>query len=341
MDYLKLVLSLAQECVRNAPVIVLGSGASAAHGIPGMKPLGDTLVASSPPGTGHDRDFTSWGAFCEKLKETDLESALTEVHLTEAMTTHVVTTTWKYLNPFDVKVFDQVIANRRMLPLSRLFSHLFDSTHSTIHVVTPNYDRIAEYAAEAAGFAAYTGFTYGSIGQRADKAPRMMQGKAEIRTVSVWKVHGSFGWFVDKDGLVTALPPRLSLPAEMQPVIITPGIEKFRLTHDEPFRSIMASSDSALRTADAFLCVGFGFNDTHLQSLLLERCHVQGVPLVLITMEISTKAKSLFAGGKFARFMALENCAEGTRLYCNEAPDGVVLEGVKLWQLSQFLNLVM
>ncbi|BDB29499.1 hypothetical protein CTP10_R69140 (plasmid) [Cupriavidus sp. P-10] len=151
MDYLKLVSSRAQECVRNAPVIVLGSGASAAHGIPGMNPLGETLVASAPPGTAEHRDLASWDDFCEKLKETDLESALTQVHLTETMTRHVVTTTWEYLNPFDVNVFDQVVANRRVLPLSRLFSHLFDSTHSTIHVVTPNYDRIAEYAAEAAG----------------------------------------------------------------------------------------------------------------------------------------------------------------------------------------------
>lgn len=60
MDYLKLVASLAQECVRNAPVIVLGSGASAAHGIPGMKLLGEKLVASTPPRGAQDRDLTSW-----------------------------------------------------------------------------------------------------------------------------------------------------------------------------------------------------------------------------------------------------------------------------------------
>ncbi|MDR5796503.1 SIR2 family protein [Caballeronia sp. LZ008] len=341
MDYNKLVTTLAQECVKELPLIVLGSGASAAHKIPGMGRLGDHLVASSPPENAGAQDLDGWKSFCEKVKVTDLESALTEVQLSSAMTNHVVTTTWNYLNPFDLEIFDQVVANRQLLPLSRLFRHLLDSTVSTIHVVTPNYDRLGEYAAEAAGFAAYTGFSYGFIGRRTERAPSIKHGKVEGRTVSIWKVHGSFGWFVDEDGVVTGLPPRRSCPAKLRPVIITPGIEKYRLTHEEPFLSIKANADKAIRSANAFLCVGFGFNDSHLQPLLVERCQTKGVPLVLLTQTITEKARDLFKRGRFARYMALEQCSEGTRMYCNDTPDGVVLEGVEYWQLDNFLNLVM
>jgi len=340
VDYIKLVSTFAQECVRNAPVIVLGSGASAAHNIPGMVSLGQHLAESTPPANASAEDLAGWKSFCDLVKTTDLESALTEVHLGKTMTDHVVATTWDYLNPHDLAVFDQVVANRQHLPLSRLFRHLFNSTVKTVHVVTPNYDRLGEYAAEAAGFAAFTGFTYGCIGTRADGAPSMRHGKSEVRTVCVWKVHGSFGWFVGADGLITGLPPRQGCPSGLRPVIITPGIEKYRLVHDEPFLSIKASADKAIRAAEAFLCVGFGFNDSHLQPLLLERCYTKGVPLVLITRTITDKAKDLFKGGKFGKYLALERCAEGTRFYCNEVPDGATLEGVGYWSLDEFLKLI-
>jgi hypothetical protein len=37
------VTGLAQKCIQDVPVIVLGSGASAAHGLPGMGHLSDWL----------------------------------------------------------------------------------------------------------------------------------------------------------------------------------------------------------------------------------------------------------------------------------------------------------
>ncbi|WP_341773025.1 hypothetical protein [Burkholderia multivorans] len=171
MDVTKLVAKLAQECINNAPIVVLGSGASAAHGIPGMFQLGEHLKNSNLPADANEADRKSWKTFCEGLETLDLESALTQVVLTEAMTRHVVWTTWDFLNPYDLKVFEQLIANRRLLPLTRLFQHLFRSTVTDVQVVTPNYDRIAEYAAEAGNFTPYTGFTFGTLASRSPKPP--------------------------------------------------------------------------------------------------------------------------------------------------------------------------
>ena len=162
-----------------------------------------------------------------------------------------------------------------------------------MHVVTPNYDRLAEYAADSGKLAHYTGFNYGSIRARVTNGrPRIHIGNAPARTVNIWKVHGSFDWFRDNDGIIIGLPVSTVRPPNVSPVIVTPGIDKYRLTHDEPFHSIKSEADRALQNADAYLCIGYGFNDTHLQTTLVERCRGKEVPLVLLTKTISSTAKA-------------------------------------------------
>lgn len=341
MDVLELSHRIAQDCISQVPVIVLGSGASVPHGIPGMGPLGEHLAESLLPAMTTD-EVAGWEEFCEKIQSTDLETALTEVTLSEAVTQHIVRCTWDYLNSADIEVFYKSVLDRDLFPLSRLYKHLFNSTASQLEVVTPNYDRIAEYAAEVAGYYAYTGFTYGMLGQRAQQpGPRIYIGTRPQRTVNIWKVHGSCGWFSDADGVVVALPPMPNCPAGLEPLIVTPGIEKYRRTHDEPFRTTIQNADAAIRSARAFLCIGYGFNDTHLQPLLVERCNSQGVPLVLITRTISEKAHEFLKSGKCRQYLALEKSTAGTRIYSNERPDGAELVGKAYWQLGEFLSLIM
>lgn len=342
MDLLKFTQSFAQECIGKLPLIVLGSGASVPYGLPGMGSLGEHLAASQLPPGMTDKDISGWTEFCATLPQTDLESALTEVSLTEAVTQHIVSTTWKFLSAADVRVFEQVVANRQSLPLTRLYQHLFQSTAQDIQVVTPNYDRIAEYAAEAGGYCAYTGFSFGLLGHRAQNyVPKIFSGGKQIRTVNVWKVHGSFSWFRDQHGVVVSLPPMAAPPAGMEPVIVTPGIDKYRRTHGEPFRTLMQNADAAIRTAAAFLCVGYGFNDEHLQPLLVERCDSDSAPLVLMTKEISEKAHEFFKSGKCRKYLALEESLAGTRVFSNDIPDGQEIQGRSFWQLPEFLSLIM
>lgn len=342
MDVLKLVRTLAQDCVRQSPVIVLGSGASAGYGIPGMWHLGEHLSKSVPPAESVPVDLKGWQEFLDLLPNSDLERALTETSLTQRMTSHVVSTTWSYLNKADLSIFQKVCADRHFLALTKLFTHLFRSTNREIQVITPNYDRLAEYAAEAGGFMAYTGFSYGLIGKRSSQPhPRVVYGKTPARTVNVWKVHGSFGWFGDAMGELVSLPPAAEIPVGLQPMIITPGIEKYRRTHDEPFRTIMHQADQAISSASAFLCVGYGFNDQHLQTLLVQRCHSSTAPLVLITKQISPTARDFLKSGRCQRYLALEESDTSTKVYSNETPDGLDMPNTALWRLENFLNLVM
>lgn len=341
MNEFESMQSLLQDCVGKLPVIVLGSGASAAHGIPGMDPLGRHLAASILPATCQtEPHLAGWGDFLDKVQKMDLESALTGVNVTPEVLEHIVHTTWKFLNAADFRIFEQVLANRRLLPLSQLFQHLLRSTSLELQVVTPNYDRLAEYAAEAAGYSAYTGFTFGMFGERAVDVPRIQVGRRPARTVNVWKVHGSLGWFSGKEGSIVALPPLGEIPSGFTPVIVTPGTEKYRRTHEEPFRSAMHSADDAVARASAFLCIGYGFNDDHLQPLMMERCTRPEVPMVLLTKEISLTAHRFLRSGRCSRYVALEEAPTGTRMFSHEVPDGLELAGESFWRLDQFLPLV-
>jgi hypothetical protein len=340
-DPKKTVLELAQECISKAPVIILGSGASAAYGIPGMPQLKNHLLSVACPTTAKSDEVARWSEFQTKLVTTDLETALDGVQLPETLTQLVVESTWDYLAPFDYQVFEQAIIGHDLFPLTKLFLHLFNSTRNDVHVVTPNYDRIAEYAADAGKLAHYTGFHYGHIRARSITGRlRVQVGHTAVRTVNIWKVHGSFDWFRNSDGIVVGLPVSSTRPTNLLPVIVTPGIEKYRLTHDEPFHSIKSEADRALQSADAYLCIGYGFNDEHLQTTLVERCRDKDIPLVILTKSISATAKKFLNRGKYRKYLAIEESSSGCRIYSRDFPGGENIAGDSIWQLGEFLKLV-
>ena len=159
----KSAAAIAQEFAQGAlsatPVIIIGSGASAAHGVPGMSALAAHLTSAAPPAAWTAEETKEWAAFLAHLKAgTDLESALQAVRPTERQTHFIACATREFLLPSDLAVLSALLADRHHLPLSRLYRHRFDSTHTTLHVVTPNYDRLAEYAADAAGVSTLPGF---------------------------------------------------------------------------------------------------------------------------------------------------------------------------------------
>lgn len=306
-----------------------------------MPKLQDHLLTVTPPAGVTPEEHDSWKDFHARLSTVDLETALNDVRLSDRLTSLIVDSTWEFLAPHDYAVFEKLLKDRQLLPLTALYKHLFNSTATEINVVTPNYDRLAEYAADAAGINHYTGFTYGYLRSRCPQGSlRMPVNGARPRTVNVWKVHGSFDWFWDTDNIVMAVPVGKVKPAGVTPIIVTPGIEKYRKTHDEPFLSIKTEADKALRNANGYFCVGYGFNDPHLQTTLVEHCREQSVPLVLLSKTISPTARAFLASGKVRKYLALEQRGTGSNMFCPDYPGGVELPTSSIWQLNEFLKLI-
>lgn len=334
-------LEFAQGAISATPVIILGSGASAAHGVPGMGPLASHLCGMPVPASWDAGEKLEWGSFLSRLGAgDDLETALQAIRPSRQQTDFIAETTRSFLVPSDRGALVAILSNRRHLPLARLFKHLFSSTHKTLHVVTPNYDRLAEYAADAAELSAFTGFSLGHLQTRAkDPTTRIFVQGQQTRTVCVWKVHGSLDWFHDADDRIIALRHADETPSGFIPLMITPGIDKYRLTHGEPFRTIFSCSDKALEEARSYFCVGYGFNDEHLQTKLVERCDTESIPLVVITQELTPTAKAFLRSGKCRRYLAIERSPTGSRFYTHQEPGGFDVPGQELWKLADFLNI--
>lgn len=336
-EVLNKISKQAQDYYKNTPVIILGSGASAAFGMSGMWKLAQHLMANVDVVDLHDNEQTSWQNFCEKLQANiDLETALHDTPLSPELTGRVVSETWNLLAPEDFKVFEKSLNNPSLFPLGKLLKHMFRSTAKELNIITPNYDRLAEYACEQENIHHYSGFSHGYRGYSAKKDYLSCS-----RQVNIWKVHGSLGWFTNYNGVITSLSNINEIPNDLTPLIVTPGIEKYRSTHKEPYKTIIHESDDVMDGATAYLCVGFGFNDEHIQTKLVNRCANNGASVIIITYELTEATKEFIATESTDKYLAIEFAQDNkSKIYSSVLDAPVEVEG-DFWSLKGFMNLIM
>lgn len=327
----------AQRFLSERPVIVLGTGATIPYGLPSVAELANGLLTSikdNPPG---------WEDFSKRLGETeDLEQVLQEVTLPGDTVRLLVDATWEIVSSKDAVFYQQLLMKDVVFPLAELFRYLLRTADPHIRVVTTNYDRVAEYAANYVGAYVSTGVTPGWL-QRflpgsvdSERTPaRGYEGQ-----VTILKVHGSLDWFRNATDDVVGVPLSQSIPSNTEPLIVTPGTTKYQKTYNEPFRSVMAASDQALRKANCYVCVGYGFNDEHVQPVLVKRVLKDDIPLVIVTRTLTSAARKAFLMKPPKKFLFLEKSDTGTKIYNQDHPDGVSLAGVSVWEMRHFMDLV-
>ncbi|MCK5858039.1 MAG: SIR2 family protein [Abyssibacter sp.] len=339
MNY-EAIAKLAQNCIQHHPAIVLGSGSSAPHGIRGMAALACVLQQNVVPDGGAEE--RSWRQIQEALTNGDgLEVALQRHTAPASLVQKIVAQTWLTIAEDDLKLLESAAAAEEHLPLADLIRGLFRSANRTISVVTTNYDRVAEIAADASGHIHANGFSPGLIRRREGADPiRIHRGNFVARTVRIWKVHGSLDWFEDKQGQPVSLPLRDRLLDGFSPLIVTPGVSKYERTYDEPFRTAIQGADVCLSHASAILCVGFGFRDGHIQPKLVERCRQQNIPIVVLARTLTAEAREFLRTNAGTRYLALERCQNGTRCFTDDHPDGTELPGHNIWSLPDFNEMV-
>lgn len=331
----------AQGCFQNHPVVILGSGASVVHSIRGMGELAKYLLDHVVASEGEETD--AWLLIRTALVNGDgLEEALLKTPAPLSLVRKIVGLTWKAIAADDLAVMARAVRGQERFHLSELINGMFKSTHPVVNIVTPNYDRIAEYASDIAGYIHATGFVPGIICSRegADVVS-IRRGAHPARTVRIWKVHGSLDWFAGIDGRVISLPISMDLPEMFDPLIVTPGVSKYERTHDEPFRSAIQGADAALGSASSFLCVGYGFRDRHIQPKIVERCHQRNVPIVILARTLTDEAKSFLSKNAGQAYLALEKDGEGTRVYSPDNANGTTIAHADVWSFEYFNKMVL
>ncbi|HBO4407161.1 TPA: SIR2 family protein [Pseudomonas aeruginosa] len=328
----------AQDYYGKAPVIILGSGASAAHGMSGMGALAKHLVAHTDVSGLSAAELEVWKKFCQILSNgVDLESALHQVTATEELTSRVVKATWALIEYEDIEIFQKSLQDNEIFPLSRLLEHMFKSSLKMLNIVTTNYDRLAEYACDQGRIHHYTGFTHGFFRQLAPPTEI-----TSARRANIWKVHGSLDWFQSPLEDTVALSNNQGIPDNYQPQIVTPGTQKYQKTHLEPFRSIIKNADQAINEAGSYLCIGYGFNDEHIQPKLMVKCVRQKTPITIITYTLSESAKNLILDGKAQNYLAIERGETDGQSIVYSSLDKIPLTVEKnIWSLEGYLSLIM
>lgn len=277
------------------PVIVLGSGASIAYGVPGMGNLAKALTDYFKSNVFTDtKSQEAIDAFLESLSSGQgLEDALLDVKVPEDVENAIVMIVWNLIADADRVVYDKYVSGSE-INLKRLFDHIiYNDPKKVVNVVTTNYDKIAEYAACQTSAYVNVGFTTGIMGKLKEKIVSNPQKLEEDYTgyINILKVHGSLDWF-KRDGVVYNFPNTTRIPKGCTPCIITPGTNKYERTQQEPHRQLLSAVDKAFSNASGYVCIGYGFNDQHVHPMLLKNARGRKAKILIVTKDITDSIKT-------------------------------------------------
>lgn len=323
---------LGAKLFGNSPLIVLGSGASIPYGLPSMKDLAEAIenddVIKAEP------EFEN---LCKTIAEHGLESAIDSVQLQQQTIERIRYLTWDTINKSDAEFFDK----HHLTPPKEfvdLLNKVVAPTPNTAVIVTTNYDRLPEYAADGIDATSITGFE-GSILRKLEIPTleiNQRRTRCRERAVNIWKVHGSLDWFIDNEDRVISIPMARNIPEGFTPLVVPPGKEKYSSTHKEPYRSIIAEADKAFVQAKSYLCIGYGFNDEHIQPKLLEQI-ATGKPIVILARTMTPACKQHIIDANIRKYLIFERLdEEHTRVYSNGWSE--TYEG-QFWSLAEFLKI--
>ena len=295
MDYDALV-KFVQEHFTDGLALVIGSGLSAAEGIPGMPALATHL--SNGAGALTENDTILWNQIKAVLDTGEgLEAALLQQPPSDTLEVWIAQRTCELMMPKEREVMSAVLRGDRSLRLTTFLAKVLKPTNG-LPILTPNYDRLIEVACEMAGFHVDT-TAVGHYAGAFDHTRSCMGSCRGITTHAkttvldhfpraiVLKPHGSFDWYQSGSDA-----RRCSLDLDAERLMITPGINKYRAGYNAPFDKHRDLANDFIKQAGRLLVVGYGFNDDHLQTHLVKRIQ-DGTPTLILNQSASLKVEKL------------------------------------------------
>lgn len=322
------IFNFVQKAVSTPPLILVGSGGSAPYGLPSMTELGKHLVDSLDIKYKTD---SSWNQFYENLRNgQDLETALSNLSLSDCIIEDIRKETWKLISEKDLILFREVIFNNKTIDIGRLIKKFYQAHPKCVNVITTNYDRVIEYACDSVKLPIYTGFSglylkdyHGNFSNK--------------DTVNIVKVHGSLDTFKDVHGASLNIPLMNKIPDGLVPEIITPGSSKYRAVLKGNTRDLLSVSDEMIKHAKSFLCIGYGFNDEQIQEKIISKIR-QDTPIVVVTMRLSDSAAHLITNNAKNYVTIQMGDMTNTTEFCINK-EITVLDG-DFWSIGGFMKII-
>lgn len=333
-EKLEKLTTTIQKYLDGNPVILIGSGGSIPYGLPSMNDLANEIKTKLDDMYSEEN---SWKKFLIELeKSNNLEYALEKIDLKEEIHHSVITVIWSIIDRADRDIITHFLRTGTNPSVSLILKKFIQQTGTT-NIITTNYDRLIEYAIDSVQGIVRTGFigdcikSFGFISEKNDLK----------RCINLFKVHGSIDWFRHKINfnlLATNLYEQDKLSDVYDAMIVTPGNGKYKETHNDPFRTIMAEADKALRNSPAYLCIGYGFNDEHIQPIIIDENRNKTKPIVIVTKNITKRMEDLFLKNEGSSCVILsENQDGGTVVHYSKSDIEVFDE--EYWQLDKFYKL--
>ena len=313
----------------------MGSGASATFGLPTMNDLAIEIC-------NHRDNFSDDEEICEfftNIKQgIGLETALgIDSQMSQTDKDLIRKIVWDTINSADRRFFNNLLqCQSKDLSLVSLLKKLLEPTPHIIDIITTNYDRLVEYASDIAKANIITGYegTYFKTMEPPCSKFYAKTMRARIRTVNLWKVHGSLDWFLDPYGELCSLPVVENIPEHFSPCIVPPGHDKYQITHFNPYRFTMAQADKAIQKAKSYLVFGYGFNDDHIQPKILEEIK-KNKPIVVVTKNATTSCKNLIQQTSNTKYMIIEEQDKKTHVITDNSDD---LYDEQFWTMQDFID---
>jgi hypothetical protein len=329
------VTKFVQSHFTDGLVLVIGSGLSVAEGLPGMPALANYLKASAAELQGGDATIWSNIAISLDAKK-GLEAALIEYPPSESLETWIRKKTCDLLLPKERELIGAVIKGERTLRLTTFLSKILKPADG-LPILTPNYDRLIEVACEMAGLHVDT-TAIGDYGGAFDykrscmASCRGIVSRAKTTVLDhfpraiVLKPHGSIDWYRNGDNAV-----RCSVELDAERLIITPGLNKYKVGYDFPFDMHRELANTYINRAARLLVVGYGFNDDHLQTHLMKRIR-DGMPTLILTRTPNQNVELLVQSSPNCVCLARSNVSPGVVVISNGAR--FEQQGRDLWDLA-------
>jgi SIR2-like domain len=335
--------STIQKHMSDGLVTIVGSGLSCAEGLPSMGVLADQLESTMPSLLSPPL-LEEWSTVAPSIRDCGLEDGLSKTPPSTNLEDAIRAEVGRIVSEAEAGVIAEVFQGKRVLRFTRLLKHLL-MPKDGMQVVTTNYDRLLEVAAEEAGLGVdvmFNGVFSGNLNQRETRLSfcrnvDLYKGKTPrfhyADRVVISKPHGSLDWY-DRNGQPVRHAGNLKL---VNRLIIPPGQNKYRNGYSSPFDVHRERGNKEIDRAARFLIIGYGFNDVHLETHLKDRIK-RGIPTLIVARDLTSNTKKVCDANPAV--IALEHAVvkdiPATRVYSAGNID--VFAGKSFWDLNHLVK---
>ncbi|HLP48142.1 MAG TPA: SIR2 family protein [Candidatus Deferrimicrobium sp.] len=340
-------------------LLIIGTGASCAldhrFGMPALaKELKDKVpgeISTKTPA------MVQWKEVEQKLDNgKDLETSLNGIN-DEKLLAAIIQVTGNFIAKLDKENKIKIASGEKEPPLEKLIRARLEGlppNDPTMDIITPNYDLLIEHTCDKLKIPYCTGFK-GGIRRHYDweraeeelayiKSHNKGKKKAETKHlrkhVRLHKVHGSINRFgegihgVEDNSLVYELSSCIGRG------IITPGDTKNEKIATD-FREFFSHADESIARAEAYIFVGYGFNDVPIETKIKNELEKKDKHVVVITKEFLKKSED-WLNKKNLWAVYQDKADESNSIIKNEQYNNpLIIKKSSIWRIDEFAKEVL